>query len=299
MFAFISGAVNNDNGVNATAAVLVYLLVRGLRRGLSVRLALGIGAALAIAPIMKGTGFALYPAALLAVGVMLWRARGSRAWARPAGAVAGAAALLFALWGVLAPAFDRGLIGTPGGAAPGVGDKASGHPLGLAGYLWQVFLPKLSFMTDGWTSTDMPGFEIWVVRGFGSFGWYAMTFADWVYLVIVAVLIGVAVLAVLTLRQRREASRRLAAPLAVLGLVVVGVIGGVHAYYFGESPNVGVIPEQGRYAFPAITALAAIAVGSVLALPRGWRVPAVAALVAAMMWLDLAGQLTALARFYS
>ncbi|MEA2389638.1 MAG: hypothetical protein QOG41_2411, partial [Thermoleophilaceae bacterium] len=40
-------------------------------------------------------------------------------------------------------------------------------------------------------------------------------------------------------------------------------------------------------------------VGSLLALPRGWRVPAVACLVAAMMWLDYAGQLTALARFYS
>jgi Predicted membrane protein (DUF2142) len=299
MFSFISGAVNNDNGVNATAAVLVYLLMRGLRRGLTVRLALGIGAAMAVAPIMKGTGFALYPAALVAVGVMLWRTRGTHARVRPAAALAGAAGVLFALWGVLAPAFDRGLIGTPGGAAPGVGDKASGHPLGLAGYLWQVFLPKLSFMTDGWTSTDVPGFEIWVVRGFGAFGWYAMTFADWVYLVIVAVLVGVAVMAVLTLRQRREGARRLAAQLAVLALVVLGVIGGVHAYYFGESPNVGVIPEQGRYAFPAITALAAIAVGSFLALPRRWRVPALVGLVAAMMWLDLAGQLTSLARFYS
>ncbi|MEA2350120.1 MAG: hypothetical protein QOG86_1061 [Thermoleophilaceae bacterium] len=298
MFSFMSGAVNNDSGVNAAAAVLVYLLVRGLRRGLTVRLAAAIGAAMAITPLMKGTGFALYPAAVVAVGAMLWRARGSRAWARPAAALAGTAAGIFAVWAAVGPAFHRGAITTPGGRAPGAGG-ALHDPLGLAAYLWQVFLPKLSFMTDGWTSTDFPGFQIWVVRGFGAFGWYAMTFADWVYFVILAVMIGVAVMAVLALRQRRAAARGLAVPLAVLALAVIGVIGGVHAYYFGESPNYGVIPEQGRYAFPAITALAAIAVGSLLALPRGWRVPAVACLVAAMMWLDYAGQLTALARFYS
>lgn len=299
MFSFMSGAVNNDAGVNAAAAVLVYLLVRGLRRGLTAPLAAATGAALVVAPLMKGTGFALYPAAAVAIAVMLWRARASRAWARPAAALAGTAAALFLVWAAVGSAFDRGAITTPGGRAPGVSGGALQDPLGLAAYLWQVFLPKLSFMTDGWVGTDVPGFEIWVVRGFGAFGWYAMTFADWVYLVIVAVLIGIAVMAVLTLRRRYAGARRLAAPIAVLVLVVAGVIGGVHAYYFGESPNHRAIPEQGRYAFPAITALAAIAVGSFLALPRRWRVPAVACLVAATMWLDLAGQLTSLARFYS
>ena len=40
MFGFMSGAVNNDMGVNAGGAVLIYLLVRALVRGLSTRLAL-------------------------------------------------------------------------------------------------------------------------------------------------------------------------------------------------------------------------------------------------------------------
>ena len=38
MFGFISGAINNDNGVNAAAAAIAYLLIRGLRRGLTWRL---------------------------------------------------------------------------------------------------------------------------------------------------------------------------------------------------------------------------------------------------------------------
>lgn len=44
MFAFISGSVNNDNGVNATAAIVIYLTVRALRRGLTTRSAAALAA---------------------------------------------------------------------------------------------------------------------------------------------------------------------------------------------------------------------------------------------------------------
>src|SRR5262249_15310121 len=47
MFGFISGAVNNDNGINAAAAISLYLLIRALRRGFSWRLALALGVVLA------------------------------------------------------------------------------------------------------------------------------------------------------------------------------------------------------------------------------------------------------------
>jgi hypothetical protein len=306
MFSFMSGAVNNDSGVNAAAAVLIYLLVRGLTRGLTVRLAVGIGALLAVVPLMKATGFALYPAAAVAVAVMLWRVGreggGERrgAWVRPAAALLGTSAALFALWAAIGPVFHRGTITTPGGSAPGIGTSAIHHPLDYLAYLWEVPLPRLPFMVDHWPAVGWPAYEIWDVRGFGAFGWYAMTFADWAYAVIAAVMIVVAVLAAVAVLRRRVAARRLAAPLTVLALVVVGVIAGVHAYYYRREPTLRfVVPEQGRYAFTAIVALAAVAAGSVLALPRRWLVPAAAALVAAMMWLDYAGQLTALARFYS
>ncbi|MEA2481343.1 MAG: hypothetical protein QOJ07_3265, partial [Thermoleophilaceae bacterium] len=61
MFAFISGAVNNDNGVNALAAIVVFLVVRGLRRGLTWRTGLALGVALVVLPLMKATGYELYP----------------------------------------------------------------------------------------------------------------------------------------------------------------------------------------------------------------------------------------------
>ncbi|MEA2375562.1 MAG: hypothetical protein QOD53_2025, partial [Thermoleophilaceae bacterium] len=299
MFGFMSGAVNNDSGVNAAAAVLVYLLVRGLMRGLTVRLALAIGVALIVLPLMKGTGFALYPAALVAVAGMLWRLRRERRWVRPGVAFAGTTGGAFLAWLLVSSAFHRGAVTTPGGQAPGLGSPGVEHPIEFASYLWQVFLPKLSFMTDWWPSYSWPFFDLWIVRGFGAFGWYAMTFPDWVYWVITAVVLLVAACAVAVLVRRRDAVRRLAWPLIVLALVIGGVIVGVHSYYLNLRPHVGFIPEQGRYAFPAITAFATVAVGSLLVLSRRWVVPAVAGLATAMLGLDWAAQMLALTRFYS
>jgi hypothetical protein len=300
MFGFMSGVVNNDMGVNAAAAVLVYLLVRGLMRGLTVRLALATGAMLVVTPLMKGTGFALYPAAIVGLGAMLWRLRDRLAWLRPGAAVAVTAGAAFATWSAVSSSFHRSTVTTPGGGAPGSDAPGLDQPLDLAAYLWQVFLPKLSFMTEFWPSYSWPFFDLWIVRGFAAFGWYAMTFPDWVYWAIAAVAVGIAALFLATLVRRRDAVRRLLLPLIVLALVIAGVIGGVHAYYFpDDGPRIGYIPEQGRYAFPAITALATLTVGSLLALPRRFVAYAAAGLATAMMTLDYAAQLLALTRFYS
>jgi hypothetical protein len=257
---------------------------------------------------MKGTGFALYPAAVVAVGAMLWRLRRSRhpaadgrpgrGWVRPGAALIGTAGAAFLVWSLSTSRFHRAAVTTPGGGAPGVGSPGLTHPIDFASYLWQVFLPKLPFMTDWWPAYSWPFYEIWIVRGFGAFGWYAMTFPDWVYWVIAAAVILVAGCALTVLVRRRDAVRRLALPLIVLALVIGGVIAGVHSYYFTPRPHTA-LPEQGRYAFPAITAFAAVAVGSLLALPRRLVVPVAAGLATAMIGLDWASQMLALTRFYS
>ena len=73
MYGFISGAVNNDVGVNAGAAALELLLIRMLRRGLTLRWGLLTGALLILLPIVKGTAYALYPVAAVALLAALWR----------------------------------------------------------------------------------------------------------------------------------------------------------------------------------------------------------------------------------
>jgi hypothetical protein len=301
MLTFMGGAVNNDAGVNAVGAVVVYLLVRGLRRGLTPRTAVALGAALVALPLMKATGFVLYPAAIVALLGMLWRRHGSRDLVAY-GALAAAFVAVTVAWTLIAPAFDRGTFTTPGGAAPlaagGVGGSALSDPAGYASYVWQVFLPKLPFMTDlhpqAWPARD-----IYVERGWAAFGWYTIKFQSWVYTLIALAMIGVALLCVATLWRERVTTRRRKIEVAVLVLVIAGMVGGVHAAYFTPTGGRAVVAEQGRYAFLAMAALAPIAAGAVFAFGRRWVVPIAAGLACSTMALWVLSQVIAVRGFFA
>ena len=73
MYGFISGAVNNDVGVNAGAAALELLLIMMLRRGVTLRLGLLTGGLLIALPIVKGTAYSLYPVVGIALLATLYR----------------------------------------------------------------------------------------------------------------------------------------------------------------------------------------------------------------------------------
>ena len=64
------------------------------------------------------------------------------------------------------------------------------HPLGYLAYLWEVFLPRLSFMAPHFETAGPPGFLIYVERGWGAFGWYVVFFPPWVFDVIFGAMIA-------------------------------------------------------------------------------------------------------------
>jgi 4-amino-4-deoxy-L-arabinose transferase-like glycosyltransferase len=302
MFGFISGAVNNDNGVNAAAALALYLLIRGLRRGLTWRIAVALGAILAIAPFMKETGYEIYPAVAVGLLGMAWRRhqiRDARAWL----ALAGAFAVVRGGWSLLQPVFYPAVAGHP---ATGSGVSASGAvslawqmPGRFLVYLWELFLPRLSFMGSLFPPV-WPFREIYVVRGWGAFGWYTWIFPNWVYLGIILAMATVGLLALSTAIRERLAVRVRGFETAVIALFPVCVLVAVEATFF--TPNGGgrtVVAEQGRYIFPAIAALAAIAVGGTYGLGRRWHVPLATVLVLAMIGLSYASQLLTLGSFFT
>jgi hypothetical protein len=87
---------------------------------------------------------------------------------------------------------------------------------------------------------------------------------------------------------------------AVIALFPVCVLVAVEAAFF--TPDGGgrtVVAEQGRYIFPAIAALAAIAVAGTYGLGRRWHVPLATVLVLAMIGLSYASQLLTLDRFFT
>ncbi len=300
-FGFIGGTVNSDNGVNAAAALLIYLLVRGLRRGPTVALGAAIGATLVAVHVTKGTGTALFPAALVGIAGMAWRhhARGDL----PAyGALAGVAVAIQGLWALLAPSFGTKPFTTPGGAAgaglAGTVENVAGHLGTFGSYLWQFFVPlRLPFMNDLFVQ-KWPAYDVYLIGGWAAFGWLTVRFPGWVY-VTIAVVGGIAlVFAALAVARERLAARARGWEIAVLATALISVPLGVAAVHF--VPDVRSVPaEQGRYIFTAIVPLAALAAVATLAFGRR-RAPLVAALlVAAVAILSYASQLLTLTTFYA
>jgi hypothetical protein len=302
MFSFIGGAANNDNGINATAAISLYLLIRALRRGLSWRTALGLGLALALTPLMKETGYEIYPVAVIGVVGVLWRYRRNL---RPAPwlALIGSFVLVQGGWRLLRPVFypaEHGVAGGGGGAisATGAVSTAEHMPLRFLEYLWELFLPRLSFMGElfpqGW-----PFFQVYIERGWGAFGWYMYLFPRWVFVIIVAVMAVVGVLGLRAAWTRRRALAARGWELLVLVLWPIAVLVAVEAAFFAPNGGRTVVAEQGRYIFPAIGALAALAVLGSFGLHRRWQTPLLTALVVSMIGLSYAGQLLTLGSFYT
>ena len=290
MFSFIAGAVDNDNGVNALAAASVYLTVRALRRGLSWRLAVALGACAALTPVMKGTGLALLPAIGIALAALLVVRRSRTAVLRVATAVASFAAVA-GIWSLVAGTFHRSAATTANGVT-----VAGGRLGAKLAYLWEVFLPRLPFMARHFAPGFWPFKFIYVERGFAAFGWYADFFPDWVYEVIIATMIGSAALALAaTFRFRTAFLRRWPEALFLL-LVILGVIAGVEFAYYHRTPIPPLLTgEQGRYAFTAIVPLAALALLGLVVVPRRWSKPASAVLVGAMICFSVASHLLYLA----
>ena len=299
MFGFISGAVNNDNGVNVGSALLILLVVRALRRGLSRGLAAGIGVTLAVTPLLKGTGYELYPPVVLALLAYLVQRHGRGDFARLGGAVA-AFAVTYLTWDQVSTHFHRTTFTTPGGGTPGTSFGALHHLSGYLSWMWQVLVPvRLPFMTD-FTIVHWPFFNIYVREGFGAFGWYAIYFHQWVYVVIAAVGVILIVLAAAFLWDRRGLLSRRWPEVMFLALVPVTVVFAVDAAYFTLAglPLNGTA-EQGRYGFPAITAVAVIAIAGCAGTGRRRALPVAAGLCAALLGLIAASWALTLSTFYA
>jgi 4-amino-4-deoxy-L-arabinose transferase-like glycosyltransferase len=302
MFGFISGAVNNDSGVNAGAALTLYLLMRGLRRGLTFPLALALGAAVVATPAMKETGYEIYPVVVVGVIGMIWR----RHRLRDLGAY-GVLTSTFLLarfgWKALQPVFYPTVGGRSGVnqgiVATEVLSLAEKMPGRFLVYLWELFLPRLSFMgrlfPPGW-----PFREVYVLRGWGAFGWYAWVFPNWVYTLIIYAMGATALLATVAAVRHGQALRLRVFEVLVILMLPVCVLVAVEAAYF--APNGGgrtAYAEQGRYIFPAIAALAAIAVGATFGAGRRWRAPLAVSMVIAMVALSYASQMLTLASAFT
>jgi hypothetical protein len=298
MYGFISGSVNNDVGVNAGAAALAFLLIRMLRRGLTFRFGLLTGGLLIALPIVKGTAYSLYPVAVIAFIVALWRNHRRSDLPGWVGIVAGGAVVLvlsLSLAGVLFPSTGN----SPGvGASISASGNAAEHPLDYLAYLWEVFLPRLPFMTPHFLTAGLPAFTIFVERGWGAFGWYDVLFPHSLFVLILVAMLVVPLLALAVARREWTFVRSRAAELVVLLLIPIAVVAGFEAAFYTTGARSSIL-EFGRYTFTAIGPLAVLVMLSLGAFGRRRALTAGIGLLAGMIALSYAAQLLTLTSFYA
>ena len=149
LFGFVSGGVNNDAGMFAAGAAILWLVARAFRRGLDGPTAIGIGAALGLGLLMKATLAGLVPGLLVALAVLLARGTGERARTLRLAALAAAIAAVPVIAYVVLnqTVWDRPLwSGVPGSDAATGGRPAQVRE--FLSYVWQFYLPRLPFMVE-------------------------------------------------------------------------------------------------------------------------------------------------------
>jgi hypothetical protein len=300
MYGFISGALNNDVGVNAAAAAAAFLLIRALRRGMNIRWGLLTGATLVAVPLVKQTGLSLYPVAVLALtgAFALHHGRSAlRGWASlAAGAILMDEVSARVLSALQPPASANGFSAI--GANTSAAHEALTHIPEYLSYLWQVFLPRLPGMAQHFDVGGIPAFTIFIRRGWGAFGWYDVFFPHWVYLAILAVMLAAVPVGLLAARREWGWIRRNWLEAMTVILVPVAVIAGFEAAYY--SPGVQtLIPTFGRYVFPAIAPLAVLVVGVLHGFGRRNMFYVGVVLLVAMIALSYSSQLLTLTSFYA
>jgi Predicted membrane protein (DUF2142) len=286
VFGFVSGGVNPDALLFATCSALFLCLARGFRRGLTPRLAVATGAAMAVGYLTKLNVVGLLPGAFAGLVVLGVRAEGARSWRAlrlPAVAVGVAAvpSLLLVLANVLV--WHRSATG----ATTGVFSPTTAHA-SLGG--------ALSYAVRFYV-TDFR--ELWI-RGFvGWFGWVDTAFRGWVYDVGAAVLATLAALACVSLVRARTTLRRRLAELLVYAAMAGGLLLVIVANSYNLSLRHAGGAGQGRYLLPLLALYAAMLVLAARAAGRRWTPLIGSAIVVLALAHDLFSQLLVIARYYT
>lgn len=298
---FMSGAVNNDGLLYAVGAVLLFLVARAFRLGLTPRRGATMGAAAAAGLLTKITVVGLLPGVALALLLLWWRSQGDDRRAAARGALlAGAVTVVVAgTWF----AVDAAVFGRPlTAAAGGMGSEVVGDVTSLRGqisYLWQFFLPRLPFMADAFPGyPDYPLWDVYIQGFIGRFGSFQYGFPMWVNQMGLGVLLLVAGLAAVELFRSRQALRRRGPELCVYATMLAGtlLLVGITGYRFRAAEGLNF--EQPRYLFAllplygAVVALAARGVG------RRWGHTAGVVLVTVAAWHSLFALLLSIDRYY-
>jgi hypothetical protein len=298
-FAMVGALVNPDILLVFVWTLFIYVGVRIVRRGPSMRRLIGAGATTAASIVTHGRGLAMVPALVVLLGIAYLRWRPPRRQALTVAAVGfGVAAVGLTLAGV----FTSGISGEDAayGGVLGWVDNPRFDIRQFLSYVWQFYLPKLDFMQP---SIGVPGYgfrDVYIQSFYSDFAWleiqYPRFVIDLLHVATMLLLFGVYTVAV----TRLETIKRSWPTIAFLLCTGLSMVTLLHlSSYTTMLTNPGDPLLTGRYLFPLLSLLAISVTVVVAALPRRIGAFATGALVAAGIILQLSGLGLAFVRFYA
>jgi Predicted membrane protein (DUF2142) len=300
LLGFVGGAVNPDALLFAVSAALFYCLARAYRRGLTRRLALAIGALIAVGFLTKLNFVGLTPGAMLGLILLARRearASGSAVYRRslaPALSIAVSPGVLYALVNILSNHPTLGIVsGT-------VADITSGHTSvsGELSYIWQLYLPRLPGMPNDFGQIFTTR-QIWFRNFVGLYGWLDTVFPGWVSDV---ALIPAALIAGLCTRElalARTSLRNRIGELSTYAAMSAGVLLLIGAAGYHEFPAQPAAFAEPRYLLPMIALWGAVLALAARGAGRRWGPVAGILIVVLVIAHDIFSQLQVIARYYA
>jgi len=285
MSVFMSAQVSPDAAVLAAWSMALWLGVRVIRRGPTRGHVAGLVVIATVVPFVKVAGLGLVPA--IAVALVI----GARRSGHRAGRVAPLAAIGCALLAVGSITAARG-VGRLGTVGADLGDVRA-----FASYLWQFYLPPLSFQQSFEGLGELPLWHVSLKTSWGAFGSLEVRFPEALYAVLAAITLA-------TLGAAAAAAWRGTARIdraVLLFLVVSGatLLLGLHWVEFWSLMRGEGATMQGRYLLPLMP-IAAVAVAAALTnLPRSRRATAAAFVLGGMAALQLVSLAAVMGRFYA
>jgi len=265
---FVNSYANCDSTTAALGALTLVLLMAMIEHGLKIKLSLILGLTLAWLALTKYSGYALFPAAALAMALAAWLHRLSAFTLIINALVAAATTIALSLWWFLrnAAIFDGDYLGT----------RTMYHTWAL------TYKRELDFHKSA--STFLQDHRWWrtiIYSYWGYFGYMTIEMARPLYIVYQAIM-SLSLIAALTsaakaIRTKSFVSRfatreQMILPAIWLTLTVTFVIN-LGAMVYASMANYGL--AQGRYLFPSELAIMAMLLGGLYQLPEKIRSKAV------------------------
>jgi 4-amino-4-deoxy-L-arabinose transferase-like glycosyltransferase len=297
LLALMSGAVNPDAQLYAVSAALCYCLGRGFRRGLTPKLAVAIGATVAIGFLTKLNFLGLIPGTVLGLIILTGRAaRTSKRMAcisvASAFAVAGSPICLYVTANLLA---GRPPVGTLSNGISLTG--AHGSILKEASYIWQFYLPKLPGMHSYFPHLSTT-IQLWFDNFVGLYGWFDTVFPAWVYKLALIPAGLIAALVVSALIGGHRSVRGRICELSVYLALTIGLMALVGANDYLGFPSRATEYAQPRYLLPLLALYGATLALAARGAGRRWGPVVGASIVVLFIAHDLFSGLLEISRYY-